>query len=145
MAALPILRRGGDEWLNSADALDLAKVHSEVVTVSESDLGYDEDSDAMHPKEYHNSFKLRDDVFVVPHHDGAVLSVGNQTWPRCVVGKTGELNSNLENEVRRILRETWPNGITEEMDHREIGSAGGHEITRRVDVLTPSTPSEEDE
>ncbi len=145
VADLPLLRKGEDDWLSGEEFFDLAKTLSEVVIVSESDLGYDEDNDEMHPKEFNNSFELSDDFFVVPHHDGAVLSVGNQTWPRCVVGKSGELNRHLHNEIRRILREVWPHGFDEDSDYREIGSVGSYEITRHVAVLTPSAPPEEEE
>jgi hypothetical protein len=142
---LPIIRRGEDEWLNSAELCSLAQTITEVAIVSEVDLNYDEDEDQMHPKEFRDSFELSNTIFVIPHHDGSILSVGAQSWPRSIVGKNGEENVNLENHVRRILGEIWPHGFDEDSESREVGYVDREPVIRRVYILTRNDPPEEAE
>ena len=101
----------------------------------DGDFSYDEDEDDVHPREFRNEFEIGEDIVVVPDHDGSILSVGRQSWPRSITGLTPRKGSNLAAEVRRLLAETWGGEFEEDSENRVVGVVGSTSITRYVTVF----------
>lgn len=143
LAGLPIVCWGHDEWLNSGEIRERLKGLSKLEISFNGDFSYDEDQDEVHPRDFRNDFEVNSDIVVVPKHDGSLLTIGRKSWPKMITGQPSKRESNLETEVRRILREVWGNEIEEKYEDREVGTVNGTSIIRDVSVCTRIPESSE--
>lgn len=135
LEGLPIVCWGQDEWLDADGFRERLARSSEIVVCFDGDFSYDEDEDDVHPREFRNEFEIGEDIVVVPDHDGSILTVGRQSWPRSITGLTPRKGSNLAAEVRRLLAETWGGEFEEDSENRVVGVVGSTSITRYVTVF----------
>ena len=82
---------------------------------------------------------------LVPKHDGSILTVGRQAWPKSITGQPVRRDSNLAAEVRRLLTEVWGDDIEEDSEDREVGTVDGTSIIRQVTVYTRAIGQPDDE
>ena len=132
---LPIASWGG-EWLKEQVFRSRLSNIQELIVSFKGEFEYDEDADEVHPRDFKNQFKIASNILVVVKHDGSILKVGRQSWPRSITGieKLGE--SNLADAVRRIIGDCWGEVNEEQHEEREIGSVGNSTVTRSVTVFT---------
>ena len=132
---LPILM-WGDEWIDSENFRKRIATLDEVVISFDGGFDYDEDQDGVHPRDFRDNFVVGQDVIVVPRRNGAILSVGRQSWPNSITGRSKVTHSNLETEVRHILTEIWADGVGESTERREVGTVDSDSISRDVHIFT---------
>ena len=135
LEGLPIVCYGQGEWLNEEQFRLRLNGLNELAIQFDGEFSYDEERDEVHPREFRNNFKGSQDVFVVPKHDGEILRVGRQSWPKSITGRLVQKNSNLAAEVRRILENVWGSEVEENMEEREVGTVGTVSIARDVSVF----------
>jgi hypothetical protein len=118
---------------------------SELIVCFEGHFSYDEDQDDVHPREFRNEFEIGANIVVVPKHDGSILTLGRQAWPRSITGQPPRRNSNLAAEVRGVLAVAWGDEVEEDSEEREVGTVGGTSITRHVTIYrrVPKQPDDE--
>jgi hypothetical protein len=134
LGKLPIAR-WGDEWIDAESFWDRIAMLDEVVISFDGEFSYDEDRDDVHPRDFHQNFTVDQDIIVVPKHNGEILSIGRQSWPNSITGRSKWSDSNLETEIKRILNESWVEGISHSIEERKIGTVGHDSISRAVDVF----------
>jgi hypothetical protein len=132
---LPIAR-WGDEWVDAQNFRNRIAMLNEVIISFDGEFDYDEDQDEVHPRDFRYNFTLGRDIIVVPKHDGAILKVGRQSWPNSITGLPKSKDSNLADEIRRILTESWGDGLNHWEEEREVGTVDDNPISRYVDVFT---------
>lgn len=135
LEGLPIVCRGSDEWLNSAEFSELLASLSDVVVTFSGDFTYDEDNDDVHPRDFKNDLEISENILVVPRHDGSVLTVGRQAWPRSITGQPMRLETNLAAEFRRLLEIVWEGDVQEESMNYAIGKVNGTPIIRDMTIF----------
>lgn len=132
---LPIASWGG-EWLGEQAFRTRLSNIQELIVSFKGEFDYDEDADDVHPRDFKNQFQIYSNVLIVVKHDGSILKVGRQSWPRSITGMERIGESNLAVAVRRILGECWVEVNEDQHEDREIGSVGSSTITRSVTVFT---------
>lgn len=139
LSALPIAC-WGDEWIDIVSFQQRIGSLNEVLVEFYGEFSYDEDRDEVHPRDFNQNFEVSQNVVLVPKHDGSILSVGRQSWPNYITGAEKCSYSNLEAEVRRILAESWHEGVSEDIEEREVGTVGRVSILRDVNVFSREKP-----
>jgi len=100
---------------------------------------YDEDEDDVHPKDFHEDFKLSEKIALVLKHDGGILRLGNNSWPRSIItGKPRGSDSNAATYTREVIRRVWGDDVEEDEEERVVGKVGYSEITRCVTIFRPA-------
>lgn len=135
LGQLPIVCKGEDEWLNTGEFLALLAGLRELAISFGGEFSYEEDQDDVHPREFRSEFEVSSDIVIVPKHDGSILMVGRQKWPKSINGLPTYRDSNLAEEVRRLLAEAWGDDFEHENEDREIGWVNGTSITRYISVF----------
>jgi hypothetical protein len=137
VALLKFVKWGGD-WLNAAEFEDRLRSSTELAISFDGEFDYDEDQDDVHPKEFRQDFRLAEEIALVLKHDGGILRLGNNSWPRSITGKPRSSSSNVAAYVREIIRRVWGSEVLEDDDDRVVGKVGFSEIVRRVTVFRTS-------
>jgi hypothetical protein len=134
IGALKFVKWGAD-WIGVGEFEERLRSSTELAISFDGEFRYDEDEDDVHPKEFRDDFKIADDVALVLKHDGAILKMGNNSWPRSITGKPKWNDSNAAAHAREVIRRVWGENLREEEEERVIGKVGYSEITRRVTVF----------
>lgn len=137
VASLKFVKWGTD-WLNADEFEDRLRSSAELVISFEGEFDYDEDQDDVHPKEFRQDFKLAEEIALVLKHDGGILRLGNNSWPRSITSKTKGSHSNVAALVREIIHRVWGDAVLEDDDERVVGKVGYSEIVRGVTVFRAS-------
>ncbi|WP_236637108.1 HD domain-containing protein [Acidovorax sp. BoFeN1] len=145
LEGLPIVCWGRDEWLNADEFCERLASSTELTVCFDGHFSYDEDEDDVHPRDFRNEFEIGADIVVVPKHDGSILTVGRQAWPRSITGQPARRDSNLAAEVRRLLAQVWGDEVEEDSENREVGKVSGTSITRHVTIYRRVADSVGDE
>lgn len=125
----------GSEWLTVGEFEGRLRSSTELTVSFDGKFEYDEDEDDVHPKEFREDFEMSDDVALVLKHDGEILRLGNNSWPRIVFGKPKPSDSNIAAYVREVVRRVWGENHQEDLDERVVGKVSYSNITRRVTVF----------
>jgi hypothetical protein len=125
----------GSDWLTESEFEDRLRSATELTVSFRGEFVYDEDNDDVHPKEFREDFKISDDVAIVLKHDGGILRVGNNSWPRSVTGKPKWSDSNAAAHARDVIQRVWGENAQEDEEDRVVGKVGYSEIGRRVTVF----------
>jgi hypothetical protein len=125
----------GPDWLTEGEFEDRLRSSTELAISFDGEFDYDEDQDDVHPKEFREDFKISDDIALVLKHDGNILKVGNNSWPRSVTGKPKSGNSNVAAHAREVIQRVWGKEAQEDEEERVVGKVRFSEITRRVTVF----------
>ena len=72
---------------------------------------------------------------LVLKHDGAIVRVGSNSWPRSVTGKPKWSDSNAAAYARELIRRVWGENLQEDEEQRVVGTVRYSEITRRITVF----------
>lgn len=132
---LPIIRFGGNEWLNSAEFRERLS-NLKTLTISlDGDFSYDEDDDDVHPKEFRVNFRINPDIAFTPDYNGSIINLETQNWPRSITGVNPGRDSNLAAEVVRIIHEEWGDGTKEYKDRVTIGTVDAVDIIRYTSIF----------
>ena len=128
----------GADWLDASELESRLRSSTELVISFNGEFDYDEDQDDVHPKEFREDFNLSEEIAMVLKHDGGILRIGSNTWPRSITGKPKWSDSNVATHVRDIIRQVWGDDVLEDEEERVVGKVGFSEITRRVTVFRPT-------
>ena len=125
----------GTHWMSESEFE--RKLHSseELAISFDGEFDYDEDQDDVHPKEFREDFDMSDDVALVLKHDGNILKVGNNRWPRSMTGRQKTQYSNVADYVRATIKRIWCDNVDENEEERIVGTVAGTDILRRVVVF----------
>lgn len=134
IGSLKFIKWGGD-WLAAGDFEDRLRSSTELAISFDGEFEYDEDQDDVHPKEFREDFKISDDVALVLKHDGGILRMGNNSWPRSITGKPKWSDSNAAAHAREMMKRVWSEKFQEDEEERVVGKVRSSEITRRVTVF----------
>lgn len=134
IGALKIIRWGSD-WLTAGEFEGRLRSCTELTISFDGEFEYDENQDDVHPKEFREDFKISDDVALVLKHDGSIMRVGNNSWPRSVTGKPKWSDSNAAAHAREVVRRVWGENLQEDEEERVVGKVNYSEITRHVTVF----------
>ncbi len=134
IGALTFIKWGAD-WLTESEFEDRLRSSTELAISFDGEFDYDEDQDDVHPKEFREDFKISDDIAVVLKHDGNILKVGNNSWPRSATGNPKPSNSNVAAHAREVIQRVWGEYAQEDEEERVVGKVRFSEITRRVTVF----------
>jgi hypothetical protein len=134
LEGLPILRWGPNEWLN-ADAFCQRLESLSKLNVSFNDHFFFHEDDNVSERDFRDEFETGANIVVVPRHDGSILTVGRQTWPRSITGQPAPRDSNLAEKVRRLIAQVWGDKIEEFSDDRKVDMVDGGSIRREVTVF----------
>lgn len=129
---LPILRWAG-EWLNPEEFATRITDLSELAFNFEGEFSYDEDEDAMHPRDFKDDFKEADTVIMVPKHNGTIINARGLSWPASLHEGRGN-TTRLSELVRQVIRDTWKDDFDEFEEHRVVGEAAGYDVRRTVTI-----------
>jgi hypothetical protein len=132
---LPIACQGPNNWVDAPQLRDHFKAASQVVITFDGEFSYDEDTDDVHPREFKSFFEIRDDIWIVPKHRGAILRVGQNHWPRGMSGDHPWSDSNLTALVKSVLSESWGEDTDTLEEDLEIGTVGDTPIIRNMTVF----------
>lgn len=125
----------GPDWLTESEFEDRLRSSTELAISFDGEFDYDEDQDDVHPKEFREDFKISDEIALVLKHDGNILKVGNNSWPRSATGKPKSRNSNVAARAREVIQRVWGDNAQEDEEDRVVGKVHFSEITRRVTVF----------
>ena len=125
----------GTDWLGAREFEDRLRSATELAISFDGEFQYDEDQDDVHPKEFREDFEISDNVALVLNHDGAILKVGNNSWPKSVTSRPIMSDSNAAAHAREIIQRMWGERVREDDDERVVGKVGYSEIIRRVTVF----------
>jgi hypothetical protein len=116
---LPIAYWGG-KWLNSKQLRKRFLGENEIV-IQLGEVSYDDDFDFMSKYEFKDSFKLHDEIVLIPETLGRL-------------SETRGRGSQLKRVVLSELAEAWGN-YSEADEERTVGTVGHENITRSVAVF----------
>jgi hypothetical protein len=145
LQGLPVVCWGNDAWLSTDEFRERLSDSDELVVSFDGEFSYDEDEDDVLPREFKQEFEVGENVIVVPRHDGSILQVGQQSWPRSITGRPVTRESNLAAVVLRQLVEVWGEGFEEDSETREVGTVGGVPIKRSVMIFRRAAQSMDEE
>lgn len=138
LGALKFVRWGSD-WLTASEFEDRLRSSIELAISFDGEFAYDEDEDDVHPKDFHEDFKLSEEIALVLKHDGGILRLGNNSWPRSIItGKPRGSDSNAAAYTREVIRRVWGDDAEEDEEERVVGKVGYSEITRCVTIFRPA-------
>ena len=138
LGALKFVRWGSD-WLTAREFEDRLRSSIELAISFDGEFAYDEDEDDVHPKDFHEDFKLSEKIALVLKHDGGILRLGNNSWPRSIItGKPRGSDSNAATYTREVIRRVWGDDVEEDEEERVVGKVGYSEITRCVTIFRPA-------
>ena len=129
------LIKWGTDWLTEYEFEDRLRSSTELAISFNGEFDYDEDQDDVHPKEFREGFIISDDIALVLKHDGSILKVGNNSWPKSVTSKPKWSDSNAAALVREVIRRVWDENAQEDEEERIVGKVRHSEISRRVTVF----------
>lgn len=134
VGALKFVRWGSD-WLTASEFEDRLRSLTELAISFDGEFAYDEDEDDVHPKEFREDFELSEEIALVLKHDGGILRLGNNSWPRSITGKPKGSDSNAATYTRGVIRRVWGDDVEEAEEERVVGRVGYSEITRCVTIF----------
>jgi hypothetical protein len=134
IGALKIVKWGAD-WLDTTELEERLRSRKEFVVTFDGEFNYDEDRDGVHPRDFHDSFKLATDVAIVLDHEGAILTARNYSWPNALTGRSKPQHSNVAAFVRSVVARVWENDFEERDEERTVGKVFSEDITRSVTVF----------
>lgn len=134
IGTLKFIRLGSD-WLTAGEFESRLRSSTELTISFDGEFEYDENQDEVHPKEFREDFKISDDVALILKHDGGILRMGNNSWPRSVTGKPKWSDSNAAAHAKEVVRRVWGENLHEDEEDRVVGKVRYSEITRRVTVF----------
>ena len=125
----------GTHWMSESEFE--RKLHSsqELAISFDGKFDYDEDQDDVHPRDFREDFDMSDDVALVLKHDGNILKVGSNRWPRSMTGRQKTQYSNVADYVRATIKRIWCDNVDENEERRIVGTVAGTDILRRVMVF----------
>jgi hypothetical protein len=126
---------GGGDWLSASQFQKRLRASKEVAISFRGDFDYDEDQDDVHPKEFREGFKVSEDIALTLKHDGSILRVNNNSWPRSLTGQSKSSDSNAAEYARELIRREWGDDLQEDDEERVVGKVNHSEITRHVTVF----------
>jgi hypothetical protein len=130
---LPIVCWAG-KWLNAEQFAEKVAGVDELILNFEGEFTYDEDEDSMHPRDFKESFEVRDNVVMVPNHNGSIVKERGINWPGSLyesrVGK-----NRLSSLVRKIVHDAWGGDYEEFEETRVVGEAVGENVRRSVVIF----------
>jgi hypothetical protein len=127
----------GSDWLSTGEFQKRLRGSKEIAISFRGDFDYDEDQDDVHPKEFRDGFKVSQDVALTLTHDGSILRVNNNNWPRSLTGQSKPNNSNVAEYARELIRREWGDHLQEDEEDRVVGKVNYSAITRRLTVFRP--------
>lgn len=130
--------RWGSDWLTTRELEDRVRSSSELAINFDGEFEYDEDLDTVHPKEFREEFKLSSEITLVLRHDGGILRVGSNSWPKSITRQQKLRDSNVAEHAREVIHRVWGDDVQEDEEERIVGMVGASEITRRVTVFHPA-------
>lgn len=145
LAGLPIVCWGYDAWLTADEFRSRLAETDELIICFDGEFSYDEEEDDVHPREFKNEFEVGEDIVTVPRHDGSILKVGRQSWPRSITDQTRSRESNLAEEVVRNITEAWGELFEEDSGQRAVGTVAGTSIKRTVTIFRRASASDDEE
>jgi hypothetical protein len=134
IGALKFIRWGSD-WLTAGEFESRLRSSTQLTISFDGEFDYDEDQDDIHPKAFRDDFNISDDVALVLKHDGSIMKMGNNSWPRFVTGTPPRSDSNVATHAREMIRRVWGENVQEDEEERVVGKVGYSEINRRVTVF----------
>ena len=139
---LKFVKWGGD-WLSAGEFRNRLRASKEIAISFRGEFDYDEDQDDVHPKEFRESFKVSQDIALTLKHDGSILRVNSNSWPRSLTGHSKSSDSNAAEYARKLIRREWGDDLQEDEEERVVGKVNDSDIARRVTVFrAPDTESQ---
>jgi hypothetical protein len=110
----------------------------------EGEFSYDEDEDAVHPRDFRDNFEINEAVIVVPKHDGRMIRERGINWPDNLY-ENHISGSRLGALVRKTIAQVWE-ACEETEERRVVGKVSWEDIERTLSVFRPfSDVSDESE
>jgi len=129
------LVKWGADWLNRAEFEDRLRSSTQIAISFDGEFEYDEDQDEVHPKEFREEFEIAENIIVVLKHDGGILRTASNSWPKSVTGQPTWSDSNVAAYIRQLIQRVWGAKLQENDEERAIGTVGGFEIVRHMNVF----------
>ena len=125
----------GSDWLTPSEFEEQLRSSTEIAISFDGEFDYDEDQDDVHPREFREDFTISERIALVLKHDGGILEIGNNSWPRSVTGQPKRNVSNAAAYIGDLIRRAWGENIHEDEEERVVGKVGGFDITRQLIVF----------
>ena len=125
----------GSDWLTPSEFEEQLRSSTEIAISFDGEFDYDEDQDDVHPREFREDFTISERIALVLKHDGGILEIGNNSWPRSVTGQPKRNVSNAAAYIGDLIRRVWGENIHEDEEERVVGKVGGFDITRQLIVF----------
>lgn len=122
-------------WLDESEFLERIQSMDELAICFDSEFYYDEDEDEVHPREFRDHFEENGDVALVFKHEGDILKLGSNSWPRLLTGQPSPSESNLAVHCRKLIQQAWGNSFWESEEDMPVGSVQQVDIIRSVSVF----------
>lgn len=126
----------GNTWLNSVEFQERLRSCECIAVSFDGEFDYDEDKDDVHPREFREYFKGSDNVVVVAKHDGGILKIGSTSWPKSVVMQSKSSDSNLAEYTKDLIRNTWGEGVQDDIEDCIVGNVHNSDIIRELQVFS---------
>ena len=125
----------GSDWLTASEFEEKLRCSREIAISFDGEFDYDEDQDDVHPKEFREDLIVSEEIAVVLKHRGGILDVGNNAWPRSIIGQPKQNDSNAAAYAREMIQRVWGENIIEDEEERVVGTVGYSDITRQLIVF----------
>ena len=125
----------GSDWLTPSVFEEQLRSSTEIAISFDGEFDYDEDQDDVHPRDFREDFTISEGIALVLKHDGGILEIGNNSWPRSVTGQPKGNVSNAAAYIGDLIRRVWGENIHEDEEERVVGKVGGFDITRQLIVF----------
>lgn len=125
----------GSDWLTKNEFEERLRLTTEIAISFDGEFEYDEDQDDVHPKEFHEDFTISEGIVLVLRHDGSILDVGTNSWPKSITGQPKRNDSNAAAYVRKLIRRVWGENIQEDEEERVVGKVSYSDIIRQLIVF----------
>ena len=125
----------GPDWLTASEFEEKLRCSRELAISFDGEFDYDEDKDDVHPKEFREDFTVSEGIALVFKHDGHILELGSNSWPRSATGQPKSNDSNVAQYARELIRRVWCGNIQEDEEERMVGKVGYSSINRQVTVF----------
>ena len=129
------LVKWGSDWLTASEFEEKLRCSREIAISFDGEFNYDEDQDDVHPKDFREDFTVSEGIAVVLKHDGGILDVGNNGWPRSITGQPKRNDSNAAAYVRELIQRVWGENNLEDEEDCVVGTVGYSDITRQLIVF----------
>ena len=125
----------GPDWLTTNEFEEKLRFSRELAISFDGEFDYDEDQDDVHPKEFREDFTVSEGIALVFRHDGHILELGNNSWPRSATGQPKSNDSNVAEYARELIRQVWCGNIQQDEEELVVGKVGYSDVIREVTVF----------